>query len=306
MKGYKAYEKGMICKGFQYEVGKEYVHDGELSLCESGFHFCENPLDILNYYDLCESEFTEVEALGKVTEAREGDTKRATDKIKIGRKLDLPAFIKASFEFLWEKCNKKEKSDENGSQLASSGYNSQLASSGDYSQLASSGDSSKLASSGRSSQLASSGDYSQLASSGDSSKLASSGRSSQLASSGDYSQLASSGYNSKLASSGYNSKLASSGYNSQLASSGDYSQLASSGYNSQLAMNGDDSVGACVGIHGRIKGKKGCWITLAEWRLDYSKSRFVPVCVKTAQIDGEVLKENTWYTLENGEFVECE
>jgi hypothetical protein len=288
MKGYKAYEKGMICKGFQYEVGKEYTHDGELSLCNSGFHFCENPLDILNYYDLCESEFTEVEALGKVTEAREGDTKRATDKIKIGLKLDLPAFIKASFDFLWEKRNKKEKAEDDSSKLASSGDYSQLASSGDYSQLASSGDYS---------QLASSGDYSQLASSGDSSKLASSGDSSQLASSGDYSQLASSGSGSQLASSGYNSKLASSGY---------YSQLASSGYNSKLAMNGNDSVGACVGVGAKIKGKKGCWITLAEWEWDDSKDRHVPVCVKSAQIDGETLKEDTWYRLKNGEFVPCE
>jgi hypothetical protein len=228
---------------------------------------------------LCESEFTEVEALGKVTEAREGDTKRATDKIKIGIKLDLSAFIKASFDFLWEKCNKKEKAEDDSSKLASSGDYSQLASSGDYSQLASSGD------------------YSQLASSGDSSQLASSGDSSQLASSGDYSQLASSGDSSQLASSGYYSKL---------ASSGDYSNLASSGDYSKLIMNGDDSVGACVGIHGRIKGKKGCWITLAEWEFDGSKERFVPVCVKTAQIDGIKLKEDTWYRLENGEFVECE
>jgi len=71
-------------------------------------------------------------------------------------------------------------------------------------------------------------------------------------------------------------------------------------------MNGNDSVGACVGVGAKIKGKKGCWITLAEWEWDDSKDRFVPVCVKSAQIDGIKLKENTWYTLENGEFVPCE
>jgi len=68
VKGYKAYKKGMVCKDFQYEVGKVYKHEGPLSLCKSGFHFCENPFDVLNYYDLCDSEFTEVEALGNVTE----------------------------------------------------------------------------------------------------------------------------------------------------------------------------------------------------------------------------------------------
>ena len=58
IKGFKAYNKDLICNGFQYEVGKEYKHEGELKICNSGFHFCENPLDTLNYYDLCDSEFT--------------------------------------------------------------------------------------------------------------------------------------------------------------------------------------------------------------------------------------------------------
>lgn len=146
-------------------------------------------------------------------------------------------------------------------------------------------------------QIASTGHFSQHASEKDYTKIASSGDFTQHASEGDYSRHASAGDFSQLASSGDCSNLASSGDCSKLASSGDYSNLI---------MNGDDSVGACVGFRGRIKGKKGCWITLAEWEFDGSKERFVPVCVKSAQIDGEILKEDTWYTLENGKFVECE
>ena len=137
-------------------------------------------------------------------------------------------------------------------------------------------------------------------------QIASMGHFSQHASEKDYTKIASSGYSSQLASSGECSQLTSSGDCSHLASSGSFSQLASSGDYSRIDINGDDSVGACVGIHGRIKGKKGCWITLAEWKRNKSKKRHVPVCVKSAQIDGEILKEDTWYTLENGKFVECE
>jgi hypothetical protein len=323
MKGFKAYNKGLVCLGMRYKVGQTHELEGTVEICDRGFHFCENPLDVLNYYDLCESEFTEVEALGEVQgKDDDGDSKRVTNKLKIGAKLDLPGFIKASFNFLWEKCNSEEKTSGRYSQLASSGHSSKLASSGDYSQLASSGDYSQLASSGHYSQLASSGDYSQLASSGDYShlassgdysqlassghysKLASSGHYSKLASSGDYSQLASSGDSSKLASSGHSSKLASSGHSSQLASSGHSSKLASSGDYSQLAIDGKYSVGACVGVGSEIKGKIGCWITLAEWKRE--DSNHIPTCVKSAQIDGEVLKEDVWYSLKNGEFVECE
>ena len=94
-----------------------------------------------------------------------------------------------------------------------------------------------------------------------------------------------------------NSKLAASGYSSQLAASGDYSQLAASG---------DSSVVAGVGVGNIAKAALGCWICLAEWEYNREKDRFVPMCVKAAQIDGETLKPDTWYQLKNGEFAEVQ
>ena len=153
-----------------YEWGKEFVMKGNPNCCEKGFHFCENPLDVLNYYDICDSEFSEVEATGKLDKRDDKDSKYATNKIKIGAKLDLKGFITASVDFLWEHTEDKASGDY--SQLAASGYSSQLAASGNSSKLAASGYSSKLAASGDYSQLAASGYYSQLAASGYSSKLA--------------------------------------------------------------------------------------------------------------------------------------
>ena len=164
MKGYKAYKKGLICKGFQYEEGKIFKTDKAIC-CSTGFHFCENPLDTLNYYDLCESEFTEVEALGDIDlKIDSEDTKCATNRIKIGAKLDLKGFINASFDFLWSKCTEKLNNDY--SNVATSGDNSQVATSGGYSKVATSGDYSQVATSGNNSQVATSGDYSQVATSG--------------------------------------------------------------------------------------------------------------------------------------------
>jgi hypothetical protein len=173
MKGYKAFDKGLTCKGFQYKKGETY-EESNAEICRTGFHFCENPLDVLDYYDLTTSEFAEVEAVGKIDT---DGTKSVTDKIKIGVKLDLSAFIKASIDFLFEKTSHKtliekiKAASGYNSQLAASGYNSQLAASGDNSKLAASGDNSKLAASGYNSQLAASGDNSKLAASGDNSQL---------------------------------------------------------------------------------------------------------------------------------------
>ena len=302
MKGYKAYNKGLICRDKQYKIGEVFEEDrAEVCLC--GMHYCENPLDCLDHYPLIDNEgniveMTEVEDLDSENRETDDNKKYCTKKLKIGAKLSLSEFIKAGFDFIYEKSGEMINSGDY-SKLASSGYYSKLASSGDYSKLASSGYYSKLASSGYGSKLASSGDYSKLASSGYGSKLASSGYYSQLASLGDCSQLASLGDCSKLASSGYYSKLASSGDYSQLASSGDYSKLASSGGYSKLASSGYRSVIANIGFAGTAKASIGSWITLAEHD-ETGVIRFV----KTEQVDGKRIKADTWYQLVDGEFKE--
>ena len=268
MKGFKAFGKGMICRGKQYAENTVF-EEPTAEICKSGMHFCENPLDVLDHYPLIDKhgdivEVAEVEALD---ECKTDDNKKyCTKKLKIGAKLSLKGFINAAVDFIYEKCTEKDTGD--SAKLASSGYNAKLASSGDYAQLASSGDSAKLASSGYNAQLASSGDYAQLASSG------------------DYAQLA------------------SSGNYAQLALSGNYAQLASSGDSAKLASSGDGAVIAGIGVNNTAKGKIGSWITLAEWEYDNSKSRWVPVCVKTEQIDGVKIKEDTFYKLVDGKFQE--
>ena len=112
-------------------------------------------------------------------------------------------------------------------------------------------------------------------------------------SSGDSSQLASSGNYSQLASSGYSSQLASSGYYSKLASSGNYSQLESSGKNSIIS---------CIGNDSKAKAKKGSWIVLAEWKT--IDNEYKPVAVLSKQVDGIEIKEDVFYKLKNGKFVE--
>lgn len=152
MKGYKAFEKGMICKGKQYAENTVFEED-TAEICKSGMHFCANPLDCLNYYPLIDengnlSEFAEVEALDKpITDDGE---KYCTKKLKVCAKLSLAEFIKESCKTNNEKIKKRKK---DFSKLAASGYFSKLAASGNSSQLAASGNGSKLAASGNDSKL---------------------------------------------------------------------------------------------------------------------------------------------------------
>jgi hypothetical protein len=169
MKAYKGFDKDMKCRGFQFEQGKTYEEEQAI-LCEKGFHACENPLDVLVYYNLLNEEaennrFAEV-ALEATKETKPGDTKRVGKKINIRAELTLKGLITAAVDFVFESNKSKKEASGDGSRLAASGDGSKLAASGYGSQLAASGYSSQLAASGDGSQLAASGDGSVVMNAG--------------------------------------------------------------------------------------------------------------------------------------------
>ena len=86
MKGYKVFNSDWTCRGFQYEVGKSYTHEGKIGLCEAGFHFCERLIDCFNYYLFSpHNKVAEIETTGSVIT---GDDKAVTNEIKIIKELD--------------------------------------------------------------------------------------------------------------------------------------------------------------------------------------------------------------------------
>ena len=122
VKGFKAMNKNLKCREFKFAVGETYTLDGTIKLCEKGFHFCENPFDVYNYYPKeIDTIVCEVEALGDV--AGEGD-KRVTNKIKILRRLTDTELLK-----LW--INKNNSGHYNSGHYNSGSYNSGIYNSGD-------------------------------------------------------------------------------------------------------------------------------------------------------------------------------
>ena len=238
MKGYKGFEKGLICRGKQYAENTVFEEEKAV-ICLSGMHFCENPFDVLDYYDLVNADgsfndFAEVEALA---EAKTDDNKKyCTAKLKVGAKLSFKDFIKACVGFVLEKTTVD---------IPDSKTNSK-----------------------------------------DESVISSKANSAQIGSSGD------------------SAKIGSSGNYAQIGSSGDSAQIGSSGYSAQIDSTGKNAVVMCAGNHSIAKAKIGSWITLSEWKT--INGEYTPVCVKTEKVDGERIKEDTFYKLKNGEFIEVE
>ena len=248
MKGFKGFAPGLVCRGKQYAENTVF-EEPNAEICKSGMHFCENPFDVLDYYDLVNedgsfNDFAEVEALD---EAKTDDHKKfCTTRLRVGAKLSFSGFVNACVDFMLEKT----KGTNNKDKIGSSGDSARIGSSGDFARIGSSGDFA---------QIGSSGDFAQIGSSGDFAQIGSSGNSAQIGSSGDFAQIGSSGA---------------------------------------------DSVICCAGNGSKVRAKKGSWITLAEWEYSDTKGRWVPVCVKTEFVDGERIKEDTFYMLKGGEFVE--
>ena len=104
IKGYKGLDKDMKCRGFQYESGKDYTYDGDIECCRSGFHFCENPLEVLSYYSPATSRFCEVEGRGKCDKSEE-DSKVSVSNLHIGLEIGLSGLIQAGIKFILDKVN---------------------------------------------------------------------------------------------------------------------------------------------------------------------------------------------------------
>ena len=139
IKGYKGFEPDMTCRGKQY-AENEVFEEETADLCKSGMHFCENPLDVLDFYPLVRNDgslgtFADVEALG---ETKTDGKKSVTTKLRIGAKLSFPAFVKAGVDFMIERTkietpNETDKNDngKDGAQIGSSGNDARIGSSGE-------------------------------------------------------------------------------------------------------------------------------------------------------------------------------
>lgn len=104
IRGYKGFDKDLKCRGFKYEIGKDYKKDGKVKCCERGFHFCENPFDVFIYYSPSDSRYCEVEGYGKADKAND-DSKVATSHIHISAEIGLNGLIKDGVKFILDKVN---------------------------------------------------------------------------------------------------------------------------------------------------------------------------------------------------------
>ena len=313
IKAYKGFNKDMTCRDFQFEEGKEYVHDGEVEVCEGGFHACERPLDCFDYYYHAESVYHEVELGGDISKSSDG-TKVAAKKIKIGARLDIAGLIKAQFEYVKDHttsdCADPEAASAGENGAASAGENGAAsagkngaasagpwgAASAGHKGAASAGKNGAASAGHKGAASAGSWGVASAGSWGAASAgpwgAASAG--SWGAASAGHKGAASAGLWG-AASAGY--KGAASAGENGAASAGSWGAAVSRG-TSEVGKNG---IACARGNNCKVKGGMGAVLAIVEENGDdYIKSW------KVFMIDGEKYKPDTWYCLKDGEPVEAE
>ena len=275
IKAYKAFDKDLSCRGFKYKVGKEYEETGDIKACEKGFHACPYPLDVFGYYAPAGSRFCEVEQSGKIDDS-ESD-KVCSSKIRIGAELDIRGLVKAAVSYVKERCT-NEYNAEPG-KPAMTGYRG-VATAGDRG-AATAGDGG----------AATAGDGG-AATAGDGG----------VATAG-YRGVATAGYRGvamagdRGAATAGDRGAATAGYRGA-ATAGDCGAATARG----KASTGYNGLSVARGENVQVKGGIGAILVIAEERDD----TYDIVDWKAVVVDGEVVKADTWYRLENGELVEVD
>ena len=307
IKAYKAFDKDLSCRGFKYEVGKEYEETGYIKACEKGFHACPYPLDVFGYYAPAGSRFCEVEQSGKIDDS-ESD-KVCSSKIRIGAELDIRGLVEAAVSFVKERCTNECNADP-GKPATAGNYGAATA--GNYG-AATAGNRGAATAGNRGAATAgdygaaTAGDYG-AATAGDSGAATAGYRGAATAgyrgaaTAGNYSAATAGNYGAATAG---DSGAATAG-DSGAATAGNYG-AATAGNSGAATARGKASTGSnglsvARGNNVQVKGGIGAILVIAEERED----TYDIVDWKAVLVDGEVVKADTWYRLENGELVEVD
>ncbi len=315
IKSYKGFNRDLTCRGKQYEVGKEYEEDRAQS-CECGMHACEYPLDCFSYYDPAHSVYYEVEQSGDLSR-RGDDSKVASTKMKIGAEINIAGMVKASINYIRERIKEEKGSDDDYGASSATGYYGASSATGYKGASLATGDYGASSATGYCGASSATGDYGASSATGYKGASSATGDYGASSATGDYGASSATGdYGASSATGDYGASSAT-GYKGASLATGDYGASSATGncgassatgYKGASSAKDPESIAIAWGYKGRVSGVKGSFLVLADWEGDESEY-WKPYTwklkgAKMVRVDGEHIKENTWYTMRNGKIVE--
>ena len=290
---YKGFNQDWTCRGYQYEIGKMYEHKGDVKACESGFHACEYPLDVLRYYSPAESKFAVVKMSGGTSKDSD-DTKIASAKITIETEINLPEMVKKAVEWI------KGKVDWDAAKVSNTGEQSAATNTGDLSAATNTGDRSAATNTGYRSAATNTGDLSAATNTGYRSAATNTGNWSAATNTGNRSAATNTGDLSAATNTGNWSAATNTGERSAATNTGNWSAATNTGERSAAEVSGEQSIAVALGWQSKAKASIDGAI-VCVYRNDDGEL----IHIKASKVGENNIKADTWYTLDDiGEFVE--
>ncbi|HHF4287808.1 TPA: hypothetical protein ACPORZ_000959 [Haemophilus influenzae] len=299
---YKGFKQDWTCRGYQYEVGKTYEHKGNVKACESGFHACEYPLDVLSYYSPAVSKFAVVKMSGETSKDSD-DTKIASAKITIETEINLPEMIKKAVEWIkgkvdWDAAKVSNTGDQ--SAATNTGYRSVATNTGYRSVATNTGDQSAATNTGYWSAATNTGYWSAATNTGYRSAATNTGYWSAATNTGYQSAATNTGYRSVATNTGDQSAATNTGDQSVATNTGDQSAATNTGDRSVAEVSGKQSIAVALGWQSKAKASINGAIVCV-----YRNHDGELIHIKASKVGENNIKADTWYTLDEiGEFVE--
>ncbi|MEZ7249846.1 DUF7666 domain-containing protein [Pseudomonas aeruginosa] len=278
---YKGFKQDLTCRGYQFEIGGTYKHEGEVEACASGFHSCEYPLDVFGYYAPGESRFAIVKASGQLSR-HDDDSKIASATLVVEAEISMPTMISRALDWIMSKVDKSVEQTVVGETASNTGYQSAASNTGNRSAASNTG-------------------YRSAASNtGNRSAASNTGYQSAASNTGDYSAASNTGYQSAASNTGNRSAASNTGYRSAASNTGNRSAASNTGDYSAAEVSGKESVAASLGIEGRARASAGSAIVLCH-RDDEGRL----IHIRASKVGENGVEPDTWYQLNaEGEFVE--
>ena len=268
MKTYKATDKNMKCRDFQYELGKTAEVDGDIELCENGLHACEMPLDVLGYYAPGDgSRYFEAELEDVSDEMHSDDTKRVGKKLTLSAEIGIPGLVKAQVEYVKAQCD-----FDNAIKKANSEKENHAT-----------------------------GERGAASATGERGAASATGVRGAASATGERGAASATGVSGAASATGWSGAASATGWRGAASATGVSGAASATGKSGAASATGKGCVAMSTGFYGRVMGEIGNAVVCVERNTNGEIA-----AILSAIVDGETLKPGVWYTVKNGEWVEVQ
>ncbi|WP_116791436.1 DUF7666 domain-containing protein [Achromobacter dolens] len=284
---YKAFNADLTCTGgdkpFQYEIGNTYEMKGPIKACDRGFHACEYPLNVFDYYPPAGSRFALVEQGGKIS--REGsDTKLASSRITIKAEIGIAGLIKAAIEYTFSRAKPEGET--------ATGYRGAASATGNHGAASATGDQGAASATGDQGAASATGYRGAASATGYQGAASATGYQGAASATGDQGAASATGYQGAASATGDQGAASATGYQGA---------ASATGYRGAASATGDQGAAMACGYAGKAMGALGNALFLV-----YRDDDYVIRKVGAAIVGENGIKPDTWYSLSaEGEFLEA-